>query len=106
MMEDNVSNNLKIIRLMNGTHGYTAERLKSVVSNESLLSDYTNGKKNVSDYTARGIEQVLELPNGWLERDNLSIINTMSKTDFELVKKLINIPKEAKDGLYQFINKS
>ena len=44
-MEDNILNNLKIIRLMNGTHGYTAERLRSVVSNESLLSDYTNGKK-------------------------------------------------------------
>lgn len=97
------SENLRLIRLMNHTHVNTAEKLKSVVSNECKLSDLTNDKKPTDDYTARGIENVLGLPIGWLDRDNMKIIKSMSQMDFELVQKLSKLSDEAKDGLSKFI---
>jgi hypothetical protein len=105
-MKDNRAENLKIIRLMNGTHEYTASILKSVVSNESLLSDFTNGKKQVSDNAARGIELIMKLPDGWLDRDNLAVINEMTQIDFELAKKLLSLSKQAKEGLFQPISQN
>jgi hypothetical protein len=42
-MTTNRSENLRLIRLMYSTHEHTAVKLKSVVSNESKLSAFTNG---------------------------------------------------------------
>tara|TARA_R110001592_G_scaffold121_1_gene671 strand:- start:1065 stop:1382 length:318 start_codon:yes stop_codon:yes gene_type:complete len=103
-MSSTRSENLKLIRLMNYTHEHTAEKLKSVVSNECKLSDLTNDKRPTDDHTARGIEKVLGLPKGWLDRDNMEIIKSMSQIDFDLVQKLSNISDEAKVGLYKFID--
>jgi hypothetical protein len=105
-MTTNRSENLRLIRLMYSTHEHTAVKLKSVVSNESKLSALTNGTKPTNDETARGIEMVLALPKGWLDRDNISIIKEMTQTDFELMEKLLTISPEAKEGLQKFIESS
>ena len=100
------ANNLDLIRWINGGHQCTAQILKKSISNECLLSDLALGKKMISDYVARNIEKDINLPEGWLDRDNISFINKLTKNDFELANILLSLSDEAKEGLQKFLNHS
>lgn len=89
---------------MYGTHEATYEALRFDVANIGLLSDFTTGKKTVSDYIARRIEQTLNLPEKWLDRDNMGLIKRLTEIDFTIAQQVLAIPAEGKAGLHQFID--
>ncbi len=61
--------NLHLARDMNYGNTYTAHKLSGVL-NASYLSKMARGEMDICDFTARKVESKLELPPGWLDRNN------------------------------------
>jgi hypothetical protein len=95
--------NLDFIRWMFGGHVYTAKLLQSAISNEALLSQLALGKKPISDSVARSVEHILELPTGWLDRDNIGHIKSINQIDFDITNYFKDLPCDSKDGLHKFL---
>lgn len=63
------------------------------------------GDMEISEYDARRIEQILSLPDGWMDRDNIPMLS-MSKVDFKIYSHLSSQSQTAKDGLLAFLESS
>jgi len=61
------------------------------------------GQMNISDYTARAIERALELPEGWMDRDNISILN-MSLTQSQIHFLVSKLTIEKQTALFNFLS--
>ncbi len=96
------STNLDLIRWLNYGHENTAKKL-SAVTNTNYLSKMATGDMEISDQAARTIEKTLELPVGWLDRDNIAMLN-LSPTEFELRQLVANLPNESKVALLGFLS--
>lgn len=97
------SKNLDLIRWLNYGHVKTAKKLKAVVTNDRYLSKMATGDMAISDHKARSIEKALDLPTGWLDRNNLELLQ-MSSSEFALNSQLHNCSDNAKNGLAQFLS--
>lgn len=95
------SENLDLIRHLNITHKNTATKLAGV-TNENYIGKMARGEMEIIDYDARKIEKVLGLPDGWMDRDNLALLN-MSKVDFAIYSCLRGQSETAKEGLVGFL---
>lgn len=98
------SRNLDLIRWLNHGHKNTAKKLSSL-TNENYISQMATGDMEISDHNARQIEKTLSLPDGWMDRDNVSILS-MSKVDFKIYSHLNSQSQIAKDGLLAFLESS
>lgn len=96
------SENLDLIRHLNSGHKPTAKKLAGI-TNENYISQMATGEKEISDGDARRIENVLVLPDGWIDRDNIAMLG-MGKLDFELYSRLRGESEEAKAGLLAFLS--
>ncbi|XUO84835.1 hypothetical protein RVM27_03820 [Halomonas sp. KM007] len=85
-----------------GGHNNTAPKLASV-ANSSYISKMATGQMNISDYTARAIERALELPEGWMDRDNISILN-MSLTQSQIHFLVSKLTIEKQTALFNFLS--
>jgi hypothetical protein len=63
------------------------------------------GGREISDFEARQIERLLELPDGWMDRDNAAMF-IMSKLDFDLYTAISGKSEQAKLGLLAFLGDS
>ena len=79
--------NLDLIRWMNGGHKATSKKLASL-TNSNYVSKMATGDMKIGDYEARRIENAFELPMGWVDRENVSMLR-MSATDFELQRVVV-----------------
>lgn len=95
------SKNLDLIRWLNFGHENTAKKLISL-TNANYLSKMATGDMEISDHNARSIESTLKMPAGWLDRDNLALIN-MSAIDSDVFQAMKDIPDDAKVALLAFI---
>lgn len=93
--------NLDLIRWLNYGHKNTTEKLSSL-TNKNYISQMATGDMEISDHDARIIEQLLSLPDGWMDRDNILMLS-MSKVDFNIYSYLITKSQSAKDGLLAFL---
>ncbi len=94
--------NLRLTRHLCDGLGKLAVALNSV-TNEAALIKMGQEKKTITDTMARDIEQILELPSNWMDRDNESLIR-MTSLDYEIHKQASLLPEEAKKGLLAFIS--
>lgn len=95
--------NLDLIRWMNYGHKSTAEKLKYAISNENYLSEMATGRRKITDDNARRIETELSLPKGWMDRDNISILKTLTDIDIDIIDGLTQCTNEQKQGLKSFL---
>ena len=73
------------------------------MTNANYVSKMATGDMEISDSMARSIERELDLPEGWVDRDNVEFLKT-SKTDFQLTQMIVGLSSEAKTALSTFIN--
>lgn len=95
------SKNLDLIRWMNFGHENTAKKLISL-TNTNYLSKMATGDMHISDNNARSIESMLKMPSGWLDRDNLALIN-MATIDSDIYQATKELPDAAKTALLTFV---
>jgi hypothetical protein len=93
--------NLELIRWLNLGHENTAKKLVNL-TNANYLSKMATGDMDISDNIARKIELTLNMPLGWLDRDNLSLIK-MSALDSELHQVAKLLSDSSKTALLQLI---
>lgn len=98
------STNLDLIRWLNHGHKNTAKKLSSL-TNENYISQMATGDMEISEHDARRIEQILSLPDGWMDRDNIPMLS-MSKVDFKIYSHISSQSQTAKDGLLAFLESS
>lgn len=101
MSLENRMKNLYLLRFFYETMGSVAKELNGI-ANESALIRMGQGKKEVSDATARSIESRLGLPEGWMDRDNEKILR-MSPTDHQLLLRAALLPEAKKRALIEFL---
>jgi hypothetical protein len=95
------SQNLDLIRWLNFGHENTAKKLINL-TNANYLSKMATGDMEITDHMARNIELTLNMPVGWLDRDNLSLIN-MSALDSELCQAASSLSDASKTALLTLI---
>ncbi len=95
------SKNLDLVRWLNLGHKNTAKKLVSL-TNANYLSKMATGDMEITDHDARSIERILKLPNGWLDRDNIELIN-MSGIDSDIYQAIKVLPDVSKVALHTFI---
>jgi hypothetical protein len=98
------SNNLSLIRWLNHGHTNTSNKLNSI-TNSNYISKMTTGDMEISDYQAREIEKTLQLPSGWMDRDNAQLLK-IDETEFKILSLLTDQSLVAKDGLLCFLSAS
>lgn len=74
--------NLDLIRWLNYGHENTARKLSSV-TNANYVSKMETGDMEIGDRKARSIEKTVELPVGWMDRDNVDMLK-MSPTQAQI----------------------
>tara|TARA_R110002072_G_scaffold139621_8_gene283408 strand:+ start:1379 stop:1696 length:318 start_codon:yes stop_codon:yes gene_type:complete len=84
------STNLDLIRWLNYGHESTANKL-SALTNANYLSKMATGDMAIDDEMARSIESTLELPPGWMDRDNLGVLK-MPVEAYKLSEAIRELP--------------
>lgn len=96
------SRNLGLIRHLNGGHNNAASKLASV-TNSNYLSKMIAGEMDISDYKARIIEGTLQLPAGWMDRDNFLLLD-MSPVQSEIFSCITKLSTERQAALLSFLS--
>lgn len=104
-IKDRRSDNLNLIRkILIGRHKDTAKELAKV-ANSNYISQMATGDMEISDHQAREIEITLQLPCGWMDRDNIQLLK-IEATEFNILSHITTQPQFAKDGLLSFLSAS
>lgn len=95
------SRNLDLIRWLNYGHENTAKKLASI-TNSNYVSKMATGDMEITDRRARAIERAVELPAGWLDRDNVSILK-MSPPQSQIHALVAALPEEKQTALLRLL---
>jgi hypothetical protein len=95
------SRNLDLIRWLNFGHENTAKKILSL-TNANYLSKMATGDMDISDQMARDIESELDMPMGWLDRDNIDVIG-MDKLEYEAWQAMKSLSNESKSAMLAFL---
>lgn len=95
------SRNLDLIRWLNYGHENTAKKL-SHITNSSYVSKMSTGDMEISDRRARSIEKAVELPVGWLDRDNVAILK-MTPIEAQIQIFVATLPEEKQSALLKLL---
>lgn len=96
------SKNLDLLRWLNHTHEFTAEKLAHI-TNSNYLSKMALGQMEITDHMAQEIEKALGVGEGWLDRENIAILN-MSSDDFRLIQLVSRYSEKSKESLFAFLS--
>jgi hypothetical protein len=94
--------NLDLLRWRRGGHKALTKAL-SAISNWTYISKMICQEREISDLMAREIERELKLPEGWMDRENIAILD-MRDVDYALYKDISTLPDERKRGLLTFLS--
>jgi len=101
MSQSRRAQNLHLARhLCDGLGNLVAELAPS--TNEAELIRMGQGKKDITNAVSQTIEQRLNLPPEWMDRDNEGLLK-MSPLDYAIHKKISLLPGEAKEALLAFV---
>lgn len=89
--------NLDLLRHLHGGHKRVAKMLEGV-ANWKYLSDYATASKPISDYTARAIENRLQLPPHWLDRDNATVLKSFAD-EFDTFALIVHAPTHIRGAI-------
>lgn len=100
-MTTTISKNIDFLRWKTGTHKELAEKLEGVI-NGTRLSQYAQDDRTPEAKTTQAIENKLNLPSGWCDRDNLAFTQ-LSATDYELVSSVLVCKPAMKRALRELV---
>lgn len=89
--------NLYLARDMNSGHKYTARKLSGVL-NPTYLTKMARGEMKICDFTARRVESKLELPTGWLDRNNQLFLK-LTEEQYKLLALALALPSSKQVAL-------
>lgn len=93
-----VSRNFLFLRsVFFGTHNNSHARMSPLLTKQSL-SDYCHAIKKQSYEKLRELEDHLDLPNGWFERD-IQALSKISEEDFNSLQLFLKLPTEKKKAI-------
>lgn len=95
------SRNLDLIRWLNYGHDSTAKKL-SHITNTNYVSKMATGDMEISDRRARLIEKAVDLPVGWMDRDNIAILK-MTPIEAQIYQLVSTLPEEKKSALLKLL---
>lgn len=95
------SRNLDLIRWLNYGHENTVHKLSSV-TNANYVSKMATGDMEISDQQVRLIEKAVELPIGWMDRDNLGVLK-MSPTQAQIHVLVATLSEEKQLALLKLL---
>ena len=101
MSETTRSRNLDLIRWLHGGHNNTSELL-SRITNSNYVSQMARGDMEISEWKARSIEGAVDLPDGWMDRDNISILK-MSSIQAQIHQLVVALPEEKQSALLKLL---
>lgn len=93
--------NLDLAREVRGGHNVVSEKLRDI-ANRCYVSEMVHGRRAISDHQARHIERALNLPIGWLDRDNHALLN-IAESEFELLSLLRSLPDSKQRALMDLL---
>ena len=96
-----VSTNFDFLRWKYGTHKALQRRLQDLVSWNDL-SAFALGNKAPSDALMRKIEVELKLQNGWLERDNIELLNIQNES-YEMLRILEKLGHKERKAVFGLV---
>ncbi len=96
------SRNLDLLRWLNYGHKHVASKLAGL-TNSAYISKMAVGDMPIETGSARAMERILEMPKGWMDRDNVSVIQ-MNELDYALHEKISGLSEDAKAGLLTFLS--
>lgn len=94
--------NLLLLRHLHGSQNDLVTALAPKFS-AITLKGMIGGHTKLTDTAAREIEAKLNLPGGWMDRDNEGLI-WMSKINYELQERISALPPCEKERLKQLIS--
>ena len=97
------SRNLDLLRWYHYGNENLSSKISRVVTNRTYVSKMCTDDMPIGDITARAIESVLGLPNGWLDRNTVVMVE-MNELDWELHTKTSSLSDTAKRNLLDFIS--
>lgn len=95
------SRNLDLIRWLNYGHENTSKKL-SHITNSNYVSKMATGDMEISDRRARSIEKAIELPIGWMDRDNIAILQ-MTPIEAKIQLLVTALPEEKQAALLKLL---
>jgi len=95
------ADNLFLLRAIHGGHGGLALKLERV-ANSNYISKMATGVMAISNLDATQIESTLNLPKGWLDRDNGRLLVACS-IDVKIIQALSLYSVERKEGLLKLL---
>ena len=95
------SRNLDLIRWLNYGHENTSKKL-SHITNSNYVSKMATGDMEIGERRARSIEKAVELPAGWMDRDNISILK-MSPIEAQIHQLVAALPEEKQSALLKLL---
>lgn len=95
------SRKLDLIRWLNYGHDNTARKLSSV-TNANYVSKMATGDMEIGDRKARSIEKAVELPVGWMDRDNIGMLK-MSPTQAQIHLLVAALPEKKQLALLKLL---
>lgn len=101
MSETTRSRNLDLIRWLHGGHKNTSKELSNI-AHQGDISKMATGQMEIREWTARSIEKAVELPDGWMDRDNISILK-MSPIQAQIHQLVVALPKEKQSALLKLL---
>jgi hypothetical protein len=88
-----------VIGFMFGNHQTSFSNTVSGIINSNYVSKATfDDNRQLSDFEASRIEEQLQLPKGWFDRDNASLVQ-LDESDFQLVELLLSAEADMKIAL-------
>lgn len=96
--------NLRLLRYLHGSQNDLVSALApkfSAVTIKGMIGGYTM----ITDAVAEEIENKLNLPSGWLSRDNEGLIQ-MSTLNYEIQEKISAMPPKEKERLKSLISRN
>lgn len=95
------SRNLDLVRWLNYGHKNAAKKLSSI-TNSNYVSKMATGDMEISDRKARSIEKAVDVPVGWMDRDNVGILK-MSSTQSQIHAIVSTLSEEKQMALLKFL---
>ena len=95
------SRNLNLVRWLNFGHEHICKIL-APIANKNYVSKMATGDREITDHMARRIEELTNMPEKWIDRDNDALLQ-MSSLDHALHTNISSLPETTKITLLAFV---
>ena len=96
------SQNLDLARYLRGGHEALCKKLSNF-TNAAYISQMATGQREISDHDMMRIEEILTLPKGWLDRNNLDLLQIPPNT-YQLHQRIAKLSRLQQEALANLLS--